>query len=249
MIKMSTHLETHEEELKNFYKALMSGRHWLQENQLTPTTLSLFSKDLFTLKVFTDNIIVGWPVHDDGEAELAQAFFRLGAFQLQLVNQGYFLRGAISVGDAYIDEFAVFGNALIEAYEGESKLARDPRIILSPSAIKMVKSHLRYYAEERIAPHVSDVLQDTDGQWFLNYLACILWAVDEEGPFYAELELHKQAVERKLQEYKDAPSIWSKYAWAASYHNYFCESHPEHFNDKHKIEIELFRSKPRKIVS
>ena len=64
------------------------------------------------LKAITENIVVGWPAHDDAESQLGDAFWRLGGFQLQMVLSGFFVRGAITVGDAYVDDIAVFGNAL-----------------------------------------------------------------------------------------------------------------------------------------
>jgi hypothetical protein len=150
------------------------------------------------------------------------------------------------VGKAYIDEIAVFGDALIEAYKGESELARDPRIILTSSAVEAVKRHL---SESNInpyyLPYVKNLLCDSDGQWFINYLDCLLIAENECGPLYEELLKHKLSVEKKLDEYKGKPKLWSKYAWVAGYHNYFCDAHSQHFNAEHKIDIELFRASPK----
>ena len=162
--------------------------------------------------------------------------------------EGFFLRGALSVGDAYVDEIAVFGGALMEAYVAESTLARDPRIILTNTAIAAVKRHLTYYTHASTAPHVRDVLRDSDGQWFLNYLESVLLAEHEAEPFYADLLRHKKAVEEKLQEHRGAPAVWSKYAWVAGYHNFFCDLHPRYFGAEHKINVDLFRASPALIV-
>ena len=67
---------------------------------------------------------------------------------------------------------------------------------------------MTYYGNGKHAPHVRDVLRDSDGQWFLNYLECVLWAEDESGPFYSEFEKHKNAVETKLAEHKANPTKW-----------------------------------------
>jgi hypothetical protein len=128
-------------------------------------------------------------VHSDAESEFGSAFLRLTAFQLNMAIRGYFVRGAISVADAYVDDIAVFGDALIEAYVGESKLARDPRIVLTESAVRAAKSHLHYYSDPKDAPHSRDILKDADGQWFLNYLDQVMIAVDDQGPFYKEFSL------------------------------------------------------------
>lgn len=248
MIKKSARDETQENSLRSLHRALTTGRKWLEDGDSSDTFKSLIKKDRYALKAFTDNIVIGWPVRDDAESEFGDAFFKLGAFQFQMVLEGYFIRGALSVGNAYVDEVAVFGDALMEAYQGESSLARDPRIILTESAVKTTKQHLTYYGNRRHAPHVREVLRDSDGQWFLNYLECVLWAEDESGPFYEEFARHKSAVETKLTEHKDNPPIWSKYAWVAAYHNYFCDLHSHHFDEGHKVNVELFRQSPGLIV-
>jgi len=208
------------------------------------------------MKAFTDNIVIGWPLgrlsgREDGESELGDAFFRLEAFELEMANAGFFVRGAISVGDAYVDDIAVFGSGFIEAYQAESRLAIDPRIILAPSAAEAVRKHLAYYGQTELAPQYRDLYQDVDGQWFLSYLETTLFGIHEDlqGPMYHELDRHKQSVESKLREFRPEPRIWSKYAWVANYHNYFCDQNPEHFNDSHKIDVGVADIRPCRIAA
>jgi hypothetical protein len=210
-----------EQELRRLHRALSESRRELEEGHIDRALKELSKKDSYALKAFTDNIVIGWPVHDDAEMEFGSAFHRLAMFQLKMALQGYFVRGAIAVGSAYVDEITVFGDALAEAYIGESKQARDPRIILTDSAVKAAKQHLNYYYQPVNAPHARDILKDSDGQWFLNYLDTILLAEHERGPFYEELLQHKSAVEKKLKEHSSNPPVWAKFAWIARYHNYF----------------------------
>jgi len=188
-------------------RLLVKAGENLKRALLTLCFREIYPKDTYALKAFTDNIVIGWPIHDDAEMEFGSAFHRLGMFQLKMALRGYFVRGAISVGPAYVDEITVFGDALAEAYIGESKHARDPLIILASSAVATSKEHLGYYHQPAHAPHVRDILKDADGQWFLNYLDTILIAEHEQGPFYEELIQDKVAVERKLQEYVGNPPI------------------------------------------
>ena len=237
-----------QELLRSVHAALSSGREWLEDGSPSSTRPHFGSKDHYALKAFTDNIVVAWPVRSNAESELGNAFFKLGFFQFQMVLAGYFVRGAIALNDAYVDEIAVFGPALFEAYEGESVFARDPRIVLTPSAVVATRKHVGYYTDPRSAPQVRNVLQDVDGHWFVNYLECILWAEDEHGPFLDELLSHKTVVEGKLTQYKDRPSIWAKYAWVAMYHNYFCDLHAHHFGDAHKIDVNSYVAGPSLIA-
>lgn len=242
LINRSEQDGTEQRLLNELHEALISSREWLEPRA------PWVEKHDYALKAFTDNIVIGWPIGGDAEHEFGRAFFRLSGFQFEMARKGFFIRGALSVGSAYIDEIAVFGNALNESYIGESTFARDPRIIFTKSAVETTKKHLRYYADSDAAPHVQNILQDTDGQWFLNYLDCVLLAAQEQGPFYEEFLEHKKAVETKLERFKNEPTIWSKYAWVAGYHNFFCDLHDDYFDGGYKIDVDLFRTTPKLIV-
>ncbi len=234
--------------LQQVHEALTIGREYLEEKHLAHLSLGFDFTD-YALKAFTDNIVIGWPVRDDAESEFGRAFDKLATFQLQMVTRGYFLRGGISVGDAYIDEMAVFGPAFLEAYRAEATVARDPRIVITPSAVELVRKHLGYYASRRNAPQVRHLLCDSDGQWFLNYLDCVLLAEDESGPFYDIFLEHKSAVEAKLDKFKTAPPIWAKYAWAARYHNHFCDLHSHYFGADDRIDVSLYQKGLTSIIA
>lgn len=201
----------------------------------------------FKTQTFTDNIVIGYPYYRDGEFEMGDVFSKLAFFQLAMVNAGFFIRGAIAVGDLFIDEITVFGPGLIDSYVGESSDARDPRIILTGTARDAVLRHVKYYGNPKHSPQARELFHDADGQFFLNYLDTILIAEYEQGPFFEELEKHKSAIDAKLTAYRDRPKIWSKYAWTANYHNYFCDQHG-HFDDSHKIDISQFQMRPSSIV-
>lgn len=246
MIRESQSNGTQEKMLRKIHSALSKSREFLDPKPWQYMTSENFS---YAVKAFTDNIVLGKPVRNDARQELSWIFNRLSIFQLDMVIEGFFIRGAISVGDAYVDDIAVFGNALTEAYQGECHIARDPRIILTNSAVLVAKENIQQYSDPPYPPpHFSDILCDSDGQWFLNYLNCVLIAGDDHGPFYDDLASHKEKVEERLNEHRGNPPIWSKYTWVANYHNYFCDMHPQHFDESHKIDVELFRASPKPII-
>jgi hypothetical protein len=208
-------------QLASLHSALSAARKHLADDPIGSGP-----HDRFVIKAFTDNIVIGWPVLTDAESEFGDAFFRLANFQMSLLLSGYFVRGAISVGPAFIDDIAVFGDALNEAYEGESKLARDPRLLLTESAVEVTKHHLSYYAPPANAPHVRCVLHDYDDQWFLDYLGCAQAETTEAGgTFDSTMAQHKAAVETQLHRHQNTLPVWTKFAWAARYHNFFCAAH------------------------
>ena len=197
--------------------------------------------DLYALKAFTDNIALGWPISNDAERELTGTLNMLARFQMEMVLEGFFVRGAVSVGDCYLDEVVVFGEALLEAHNGESKTARDPRIIMAGSAVSEAKKHFNYYVHPRYNRYL---LQDADGQWFVNYLEC---AIHKQLPYQQMLLAHKSMVEQRLVQHKKDPPIWSKYAWVAGYHNYFCRSYPQYLGSELRIDMELLHTTPGSI--
>ncbi len=201
--------------LKRIHNSLKGARE-----ELVP-----YSNDLASVKVFTDNIVVGWPIWDDSESELGRAFMGFARYQLELALSGFFVRGGISIGEHYMDEETVFGPALIESYNLESKVAVYPRVILSELAKRRVQEHMRYYGIPANSPQHLHILKDSDGQWFVNYLYVLLQS--GENHLRSRLVQHKQIVEEKLEEYKDDSKLLDKYGWVANYHNYFCENYVE----------------------
>ena len=203
--------------------------------------------DRFRTQSFTDNLVIGYPIYRDGEIELGDVISKLSFFQLELAMNGFFVRGAISVGDLFIDDVTVIGPGLIEAYAGESQYARDPRVILTESAREAVAQHMGYYGNPKLSPQEGVLLKDADGQYFLDYLQTLWIAGSEHGPFYDELIKHKQSIEHRLVKHQSSPPIWAKYAWSAKYHNYFCDRYSE-FDEQHKIDVSSYEAAPCSIA-
>ncbi|MEI7868042.1 MAG: hypothetical protein WCI11_09115 [Candidatus Methylumidiphilus sp.] len=208
--------------------------------------------DFHKIRTFSDNIVIGYPINQfkhmnqnyvKGMFELDSLFSNLALFQLHMVNQGLFVRGAITVGELYIDDLIIFGQALIDAYNAEKEEARDPRIILTKSAEKMIDEHDSYYQDQPKSNYMLDLYKDSDKKLFLNYLQSLLIG-DYDEQFVQSLEDHKNMVEKKLSEYPSQPKIWSMYAWVANYHNYFCD---QHFDDEYKVDMAQYQMQPTRI--
>lgn len=211
------------------------------------------SDDLsFYLKAFTDNIVIGFPLStEDGESEFGFTIISIMLYQLAMALEGYFIRGGLAIGQLFMDENIVYGPAIIEAYNIESKISKDPRITLSSDILKIVKEHTKYYAEPIHSPQNSSILIDVDGQAFTNYLEMLMIDLPESrGVDWKHLNIHKEQIMKGLSEYKNNPHIWAKYFWLANYHNYFCDSVSEviGFNNAYMIpEIEIRRF-PTKLI-
>ena len=151
----------------------------------------------------------GYPIpeHADAVSVLLMVMDYIGYFQMKMAGEGYSIRGAISIGQLYMDEDIIFGPALMEAYRAEQKLAVYPRVILCDAAMDPFQGNWQWGERS-----VSGVLKDSDQRVFIDYLKeTVMMAYPDDGPFTDFLEKHKNAVAAKLLEFSDQPYIRTKY--------------------------------------
>lgn len=84
------------------------------------------------LTTFSDNVVFSKPF---AQSDVQWLLHGLATTQLGLAVQGFWMRGAVTVGPLYHDEHIVFGPALNRAYHLESTVARYPRILLDQHAL------------------------------------------------------------------------------------------------------------------
>jgi hypothetical protein len=182
---------------------------------------------------FTDNAVVATPLGERQFAEgitvglqVAAAYLLLGCWE-----RGYLGRGAITVGEHYMDERFVFGPALIEAVERE-KAARWPRVTLSSDALLLERSHSGAYAQRLQSVQSRCLTLDEDGVVFIDHLGVY---IDEEDNFESLehfLGRHKAASEEGLRVNDADSAAWEKWRWLAEYQNHALASRlddPERF--------------------
>ena len=202
------------------------------------------------IKIFTDNMVVAYPIDNDGETELNEILSNVAEYQFNLALEGLFVRGGISIGDFYINEDIVFGPALLDAHYQESQIACYPRIVLDDKTVEQLQLYMQNYNK---TPEDFIILIDTDGKWFIGYLNTIFKYFKEcsnESEFEIVkiklLEKHKEKLEEMLSKHKENIFVWDKYVWTANYHNFFCDLYFPHEKDL-KIAKHLLLSWPRKI--
>ncbi|TPG15358.1 hypothetical protein [Sphingomonas oligophenolica] len=84
------------------------------------------------LTTFSDNVVFSKPFAEGDVPWLLQG---LATTQLGLAVQGFWMRGAVTVGLLHHDEYIVFGPALNRAHHLESRVARYPRILLDQQVL------------------------------------------------------------------------------------------------------------------
>jgi len=207
-------------------------------------------KDKNRIRIFTDCILMGCPIRKneghhnfiEGCNEFFEVIQTLDLFQLEMANSGYFVRGAITIDELYMDDVIIYGAGAIDAYEAESKQAIYPRIILTKPAEAALMEIDKDFVKQGRDNYISKYFyRDNDGQLFLNYLESIKIG-DSDYQFVDELEKHKLMVEKKLSEYQNKPHILEKYIWAANYHNCFCNQPPCY--DDYKINLTQYQMQP-----
>nr|WP_314899574.1 hypothetical protein [uncultured Deefgea sp.] len=183
------------------------------------------SESLLYFKSFSDNVLLAHPqFSDDMESEFGFILWSIREYQYAMALNGFFIRGGLSVGQLFVDDNSVYGEALITAYELESKVAVNPIIVLCDKTMRLVNSHLSFYAGE-MAPQMRDVLVNSDGRYFINYLSESL--IDSDDGWHLDiksLKIHKKQIENALIQYSNQPAVFAKFSWLSAYHNFFCDS-------------------------
>ncbi|MEI2397018.1 hypothetical protein [Paenibacillus phytohabitans] len=117
-------------------------------------------------KIFSDNIIIVKKLSEQPEKRLLDIralLFCVSNFQCLAVSDsvGWLVRGGITIGELFINETMVWGEALLKAYDLESNSAIYPRILLDSNLLSQIGS------DEELIEFVG---QDFDNLFFLNYL-------------------------------------------------------------------------------
>lgn len=105
---------------------------------------------------FSDNVCNSFPYDPDRIQHVINA---LAAIQYGLALQGFWLRGALTVGELYHDHEIVFGPALVRAHHLESKIANSPRILIDRDCKEL----------SGIFHHVTDEDHSFIDPWTVNF--------------------------------------------------------------------------------
>lgn len=166
---------------------------------------------------YTDNDLFTRPSEDRDLAyeDVLAVLEQIAAFQESFVCFDFLVRGAVTVGQLYQDQFFTHGPALIECHRLEAS-DRNPRVILSSDAVRLVAEHL---ADCEDATHSCRDLIVTDGSIsFVSYM----WPNRvNESQSLEGLARHRGAIVRGLSE-TTPEGVRQKYFWMIAYHNWFC---------------------------
>lgn len=113
---------------------------------------------------FSDSVIFSLPLSQDNYIKMIKI---LAEYQRELLYHNIICRGAVAYGKHYKEDDFMFSQALIEAYQLESKDAIYPRIIISKNLLEYFKPTIQ---------NPPCLVQEKDGFNFVDYLS----AADKE---------------------------------------------------------------------
>jgi hypothetical protein len=171
------------------------------------------------------------------------AFFHeihdLGLIQINLIDRGILVRGAVVIGDICYEGGLTFGPGLAAAYLLETE-AKFPRIVVSRDSLRATRDNAVLRAGgnsfvEEMSYLDGFLRKDTDGVWFLDYLALARSDCDSNKQYGQFLLKHKELIEKQRVEVKAIPKAdrknrLSKLKWLIRLHrNHVAQNNPDIF--------------------
>jgi hypothetical protein len=188
-------------------------------------------------KFFSDNLAFGYTFNDTTEDHAAAAWFIIRCaqrYQLRMIMNGFFVRGALTQGPICLTDEIIFGSALIECYLLESKASIVPRVVLAEPLKAAVLDSYRAEPRGLAAGSNQAICRDVDGLWFVNYLQA---AQKTDGIDWKFIERHKASILDSLS-HTTRHDVLPKFGWACRYHNVFCYWHRDDpgYSDSFRID-------------
>lgn len=116
------------------------------------------------VRIFSDNIVIAVPTKENGDFSAFISIAILsGLIQHEFLHYKYLVRGGIAIGDFFVDDTMLWGNALLDAYYIENNISIFPRIVVHPETV--AKLHLANNEKRQ-----KWILQDADGLFFVDYM-------------------------------------------------------------------------------
>lgn len=164
------------------------------------------------IRVFSDCIVLAKPLTELGVCVTLDASAQ---FVQEMLAEGFPIRGGIEIGPYIETDFLLFSEAQIAAYDLESQVAKQPRVLVSLTFLRcldlITDDEFRWLAKELL-------IMDSDGQVFLNYM--VFYEEDDwlsGARFYKAL---KNLLTQRLQDTAMPSGVREKYDWMADLHNW-----------------------------
>ena len=214
--------------------AVLKAKDGLRPSVVVPSTDGQWRDITKTMTMSFSDLIVNVTPLDTSRSfyQALDQLLLLGLKQSRLAAEGIFVRGGLTIGDAFAKEQVVFGPALIRAHELERTSARWPIVAIDPDAVNEMRAARprfpsteaggrrsrrslgRLYALEQIR----ELILAGDGEtYLLDYIECFAQEDVTTGDLDHYLLDHRNSVMDAISRYPH----W-RYDFVARYHDSKC---------------------------
>ena len=156
---------------------------------------------------FSDSIVVSYSLKERGA--VFEMLYDIYLLQLDLIQRGLLVRGAIASGPLFHDSQVVFGPALVDAAELE-KIAMYPRVILDRDIVNLGSVDMHGDPNQTIQ---SLIKQDLDGMYFIDYFGVSPGEFDGGWDDLVQHQIQLREIIKKLSRLTRSHSIRLKHSW------------------------------------
>jgi hypothetical protein len=201
------------------------------------TEAAKYPNGAFKAQSISDAVAMSAPVGDQKMLGLLAICSAIQELAIELLKEGYFIRGAITRGFLYHDDRMVFGDALVRAYELERAVVNFPRVMVTRDIVIEMQKEIDDASPDALT--IGDLMRNIfvqceDGPYQVNILKNVAEEVariqhmntnkrPEEQESLKEFETMRDMIQMRMDEAIDTPRHYEKVKWFANYWN---RSHP-----------------------
>ncbi|RRB02660.1 hypothetical protein [Larkinella rosea] len=166
---------------------------------------------------FSDSIVISVQIEEENINEIISTLItNLSFIGAKLMTDGILFRGAITIGNIiHKDNGLVIGQALIDAYQLELSVAKNPRIILSKNLLEKLNYPIETNKDR--FPYHQYLSRFDDGcvgfHQMIYFQVLQSWTEMEISELKSELKKVKQAIIDGLDSSFEFSDIHSKFKW------------------------------------
>jgi hypothetical protein len=191
---------------------------------------------------FSDSIVVSVKVDNNVNEVTSTLVVNLAYIGALLIEKGILFRGGLTIGNIiHNDNGTVFGQALIDAYQLETKSAKYPRIVLSDKLIKELNYPIDTKRDRY--PFHQYIDRFNDGcigfHQMIYYQVIESWTEMTSEKMISSLTNVRKTIIDGLDNSFENPDVFEKYRWLKEQYNNLIILSEFNFNDKTDENVKM----------
>jgi hypothetical protein len=179
----------------------------------------------FRAQSISDAVAISTLAIDTG---LMMLFIAIENLAIELLKEGFLIRGALVKGKLYHDEHMVFGDALIRAYELERTVVRFPRVMISREVMRDIAQGSTGLFAGQTSRFEGHIEQAEDGPHYVHVLRSTSATIAKlqldninlppgQHHSLSEFAQIQALIQKRLDESTDNPRHFEKVQWFTRY--------------------------------